>query len=190
MPSPLGRDHGDLTSVLGMWLNLYRRHTPGLKASQESSVFLAEDSETQPDLHLRVLPEYGGRTRDTEDGYIAGPPELLMELARSSRKTDLGPKFDEYERTGVQEYVVIALDPNEVFWFVRREGRLERKPAGPDGIHRSEIFPGLRLNAEALFADDLEAVIRTLDDGLASPEHAEFVARLKERRGGGGPSDG
>ena len=51
---------------------------------------------------------------------------------------------------------------------------------GPDGIHRSEIFPGLWLDAEALFAEDRRRLIRILNRGLRSPEHAAFVAKLAE----------
>jgi hypothetical protein len=43
----------------------------------------------------------------------------------------------------VLEYVVRAIEPDEVFWFVLRNGRFVDLPPGPDGIYRSEVFPGL-----------------------------------------------
>jgi hypothetical protein len=49
---------------------------------------------------------------------------------------------------------------------------------GRDGIYRSEVFPGLWLEAEALFAEDLDRLMRVLDEGLATPEHAAFAAKL------------
>jgi hypothetical protein len=82
------------------------------------------------------------------------------------------------ERAGVLEYVVIALDPDEVIWHVRRGDRLDRIPAGADGLYRSEAFPGLWLDPEAFLADDSARLIAALERGLGTPEHASFVARL------------
>ena len=49
-------------------------------------------SEPQPDVLLRILSEYGGRTQ-TDRRFVEGVPELLVELANASRYTDLGPKL-------------------------------------------------------------------------------------------------
>ncbi|MFI5387706.1 MAG: Uma2 family endonuclease [Fimbriimonadales bacterium] len=119
-----------------------------------------------------------------EGEYIGGAPELIVEVADTSRKIDLGPKFEDYRRAGVLEYVVVALEPDEVSWFVRREDRLEPMPPGPDGVFRSQVFPGLWLDPDALFAEDFDRLIATLDQGLATPEHADFVARLAAYGGG------
>ncbi len=81
----------------------------------------------------------------------------------------------------MREYVVVALEPDEVFWFVRREGRLVALAPGDDGIFRSEVFPGLWLDPAALFADDMERLINMLERGLATPEHAGFAAELSAR---------
>lgn len=66
-----------------------------------------------------------------------------------------------------------------VYWFVLREGAYERLQSPPDGIYRSEVFPGLWLDAAALLAGDLARAIQVVQQGLASPEHAEFAARLQ-----------
>jgi hypothetical protein len=63
-------------------------------------------------------------------------------------------------------------------WFVWREGRYDRLPPGPDGVLRSEVFPGLWLDAAALLGSDLPRVHAVLHQGLVSDEHAAFVARL------------
>ena len=115
-----------------------------------------------------------------EENYLTGPPELIVEVARSSRPFDLGGKRDDYERAGVQEYIVVALDPDEIHWHVRRGDRLERIPPDPDGLYRSTAFPGLWLDPAALLTGDLEGIIATLERGLATPEHAAFVARLAD----------
>jgi Uma2 family endonuclease len=184
MPSPLSLSHGNFDSLVTTWLTLYRRATPGVQAASNASVLLDDLGEPQPDVLLRILPECGGQSRD-EGKYLGGAPELVVEVAGSSRALDLGPKFEDYRRAGVLEYLVVSLDPEEVAWFVRRGDRLEPLPPGPDGLFRSEAFPGLWLDARALFGDDMDGLIAALDRGTATPEHGEFVARLAARRANG-----
>ena len=43
---------------------------------------------------------------------------------------------------------------------------------------RSEVFPGLWLDPRALLTQDWPRLLAVLGQGLASPEHAAFVARL------------
>jgi hypothetical protein len=131
----------------------------------------------QPDTQLRILPECGGQTRD-EGKYVAGAPELVVEIARFSRPIDLGQKRSDYERAGVREYVVVTLDPDDVHWHVRRGKKLVRVRPGRDGLYRSKVFPALWLDPAALLKRDLAGVLATLDRGLATPEHADFVAHL------------
>ena len=180
MMSPLGREHGGYTRLLSGWLFVYQRGNPGLTGADNATTFVDDEAEPQPDLQLRIRPEYGGQTRNEGD-YIAGAPELVVEVARSSRPTDLGPKFADYQRAGVLEYLVVTLDPDEVHWFVRRGDRLLPLPPGPDGIHRSEVFPGLWLDPKALFAENVDALLTVLERGKATPEHAAFAAALAAR---------
>jgi hypothetical protein len=103
-------------------------------------------------------------------------------VAHTSRYTDLGPKFEEYERAQVVEYIVLALDPDQVFWFVLREGRFIDLPLGFDPIYRSEVFPGLWLDPLALLARGTRRFRAVLDLGFATTEHIDFVARLAKAR--------
>jgi hypothetical protein len=153
----------------------------GVEALDNTSAALGLKSEPQPDCLLRILSEYGGRT-DADRRFVRGVPELLVEVAHSSRYNDLGPKFDDYERVGVQEYVVHAFDPTEVLWFVLRNGHFIELTPDPDGIYRSEVFPGLWLDPQALIKGDTRRLRAVLDLGFATPEHAEFVARLAHAR--------
>ena len=63
-----------------------------------------------------------------------------------------------------------------------REGRFEPMPPAADGILRSTVFPGLWLDPAALVRGDVKAVFAILQQGLNSPEHADFVARLERAR--------
>jgi hypothetical protein len=113
---------------------------------------------------------------------VRGVPELLVEVSHTTRYTDLGPKLDDYERAGVREYVVRALAPDEVLWHVLEGGRLRPLAPDADGLYRSRVFPGLWLDPGALLAHDTRGLRAALDRGLATPEHAAFVAQLAAAR--------
>jgi Uma2 family endonuclease len=155
--------------------------TPGISGGLDGSTALDELAEVQPDTCLRIKPEHGGQTYKLGN-IIGGCPELVIEVASSSRAIDLGPKLLDYERSGALEYVVLGVNPDEVYWHIRENNRLVRVPADPDGIYRSRVFRGLWLDPAALYAYNLPAILATVERGLASPEHAEFVARLAAPR--------
>jgi hypothetical protein len=63
---------------------------------------------------------------------------------------------------------------------VLRGGRYEALPRDNQGWYRSETFPGLWLDVAALLRGDLPRVLAVLQQGMASDDHAAFVARLKQ----------
>jgi len=65
-----------------------------------------------------------------------------------------------------------------VAWFALRSGRFEPLPLA-EGVYRSEVFPGLWLEPAAVVRGDVAEVVRVLQQGLASPAHAAFVARCQ-----------
>jgi hypothetical protein len=91
------------------------------------------------------------------------------------------PKTD-YEQAGVREYLVVELDPNRIHWFVRRGQHFQKLRPGPDGIYRSKVFPGLWLDAQAIFAGDRARRDEVVEQGVRTPEHAAFVAKLAAAR--------
>ena len=183
MPSPVGPEHGRATVPAHVWLSYYQENTPGVDVLDNTSTVLDVRREPQPDVQLRILPEYGGRTQ-ADRRFVRGVPELIVEVSHTTRYTDLGPKFDDYERAGVLEYVVRAFGPDEVLWFFLREGRLVELPPGSEGIIRSESFPGLWLDPRALIEGNTRRLREILDRGLATTEHSAFVARLAAARAG------
>ena len=179
MASPRSLGHGEVDDDACYWLGHYRRHTKGLRSASNATVKFEDYGEPQPDLQLFIREELGGQSR-VVDGYVVGAPELLIEVSRSTRRKDLGPKKKDYERAGVLEYIFIGIDPDEIRWFALRGGRYVQLQLGAGGLYRSGVFHGLWLDPKALLAGDLEAVVAALDLGLATPEHAAFVARLAE----------
>lgn len=182
MPSPLKLPHGRMTRRLASWLVEYGDATPGVDGCDNATTILGDDSEPQPDASLFIAPEYGGQSSETVEEYICGAPELLVEVASCSEAVDLHAKRDDYLRAGVKEYIVVALRQAQVFWFVLRDGRYQVLTAGADGVVRSEVFPGLWLDPAALLRHDAARIREVTRQGLASPEHAAFVAQLAARK--------
>lgn len=69
-------------------------------------------------------------------------------------------------------------------WFALGEGRYDRLIPDATGVYRSEVFPGLWLEAPALVQFDLPRVHQILQQGLASPEHAALLAKLQQTAAG------
>ena len=88
-------------------------------------------------------------------------------------------KRNDYERYGIGEYLVMLIREARAVWFTRSSNMsaFVEIAAGNDGILRSPKFPGLWLDASALFRGDRKRVNDVLNLGLASPEHAAFVAK-------------
>jgi Uma2 family endonuclease len=178
--SSVGYPHGDFVRLMALWVGYFELCTPGVTGSCGATTVLDDQGVAQPDVSLRILPAYGGQTHYAGK-LLGGAPELVVEVADSSRPEDLGSKLADYERAGVLEYIVAALDPLEVYWNVRRNGRLERIAPDADGLYRSQAFPGLWLDPETALSDDAPKTIVVLDRGLATAEHADFAAALAGR---------
>ena len=170
--------HGRQHHHLHGWLGSYEAGTPGVEGGDNSTVRLDLTNEPQPDCVFFIQPEHGGQVQIDADGYIEGAPDLVAEVTASTASYDLHDKLESYRRNGVREYLVCRVLDRQIDWFVLREGAYERLAPAPDGSLRSTVFPGLWLDPAALVRGDLPAVLALVQQGLASPEHAEFAARL------------
>lgn len=178
VPSPVRfHNHGGPHFDFVTWLGAYRASTPGVLGGDNSTARLDLDNEPQPDATLLIDPAWGGQASVSADDYIEGAPELVGEVAASSASYDLHTKLTVYRRNGVREYVVWRVLDHTVDWFVLRNGQFV--PLPPDGaLLKSEVFPGLWLDSAALIRGDMAAVFQVALQGIATPEHAAFVARL------------
>src|SRR5262245_3401150 len=182
MSWPMKRRHGRYGTRVIRWLGEYEEATPGTEVLDNTTNILGPYNEPEPDGCLLILPECGGQAWEDEDGYLNGAPEFAAEIGESTESIDLHAKKSDYETCGVREYLVVALRQQRVFWFVRRRGKFKELAPGADGILRSEVFPGLWLDPAALLRRDGKRLLAVLRRGLASPEHAAFVAKLAARR--------
>lgn len=181
MPSPVRHHHHSNPHFnLITWLGVYAAATPGVQGGDNGSLRLDMENEPQPDAYLLILPSHGGKAAIDEDDYINGAPELVAEVSASSVSIDLNAKRRAYCRNGIREYIVWRVEERAIDWFILREGRYERLPAGTDGIYRSEVLPGLWLDSAALMRGDMRRVAEVVQQGIASPEHAAFVVSLQQ----------
>jgi Uma2 family endonuclease len=181
MPSPLSLGHGRFESVLNTWLGIYAFGTPGCMPSLEATWLMGGSDVPQPDITLTVLPERGGQS-GVEGIYHSGAPELIVEVAVSSYSRDFGVKKRLYERMGVHEYLIALPGKSQLVWFGLAPAGFQALEPGTDGIFRSVCFPGLWLDPDALWNLDFARVNNVLQQGLATPAHAEFAAQLAARK--------
>ena len=183
MPSPVRwNQHAFPHADLITWMGVYRVATKGIRVGDNGTLRLDLDSEPQPDATMLIEPEFGGRVILVDD-YVEGSPELLAEISASSVSIDLNKKFRLFRRNRVNEYLVWRVLDSAIDWFQYRQNQYEKLLPDASGILKSIVFPGLWLDAAALVRFDLARVHQVLQQGLASPEHAEFVAKLQGASG-------
>ena len=164
MPSPVNhQNHGKPHGLIMGCLFTYSAATPHLEFSDNATVILDPENEVQPDALLRK---------------VEGAPELIIEIAASTASYDMHDKFKVYRRAQVQEYIVWRVLDGEIDWFYLDEGEYKRLLPNAEGVIQSQVFPGFQLAVQPLLADDLAAVLQTLQLGLGSAEHKAFVEQL------------
>ena len=161
------------------WLGVYKATTPGVRGGDNATVRLDLENEFQPDALLRLDPAVGGQSTIADNDYLEGALELVVEVAASSASYDMHAKRRVYARNGVPEYMLLLVYEKKLTWHVLREGVYVPLEPGEDGILRSEIFPGLWLDAQALLEGSLGRVLAVLQEGIASDAHGAFVERLQ-----------
>ena len=183
MPAALRfRSHGQPHGWILTWLGTYEAATPGVALGVEPTVRLDLDNEPQPDAVLLILPEAGGQTRLSEDDYIEGAPELVVEIAASSAAIDLHGKKQAYRRNGVKEYIVWQVLDQKLTWFSLEQGEYLELVPNNEGVFRSRVFPGLWLAGTELLAGNMQGVLKVLQAGLQSAEHWDFIKKLGSDR--------
>jgi hypothetical protein len=174
--SPVRIDHWQPEGLIGLWLGMFSLRTIGCQFGHNGTWEML-GSIPQPDVFLRIAPAYGGQSSDGKK-FPIGAPELAVEICVTSRDYDFGPKLHLYRRAGVREYITLETFRNRIVWRALEEDRYREVAPDENGVYRSERFPGLWLDSKALIANDGAKLLATLEQGLATPEHAAFVEEL------------
>jgi Uma2 family endonuclease len=172
LPSPTSAGHSRKHGVLLAWTAVYAGRAAFVEILPEATWFM-EESAPQPDVALRIKPDFGGQSRDAGK-YVAGAPEFVAEVCGSRRSYDLGPKLELYERAGVCEYLAVLLEERRLEWRMLRAGAFQLTTPDDDGVFRSSVLPGLWLDEPAFWRDDIPAVLPRLEQGLTSGEFLLF----------------
>lgn len=181
MPSPIryrrhGRPHADVIT----WLGNYEAKTPGVAAADNATTRLDDLNEPKPDALLLIEPAHGGQATISPDYYVTSGPELVAEVAGSSASIERNAKLAVYQRHRIREYLIWQVRTRVIEWLVLRDDGYQPLPPDADGVVKSEVFPGLWLDVPAM----LRGVLDRLHQGLASADHAAFVAGSARGRQG------
>ena len=170
------KSHGQPHGRIITWLGVYEAATSGVALSDNTTVRLDENNEPQPDALLRI--EVGGNSQVTDDDYIEGAPELVVEIAASSAAYDLYDKKQAYQRNGVQEYLVWQVFEQKLDWFQLQNGKYILLQPDENGVIKSLVFPGLWLAVNELLSGNMTTVLTVLQAGLNSHEYADFIKKI------------
>jgi Uncharacterized protein conserved in cyanobacteria len=182
IPSPVHfNNHSQPHGAIIGWLVAYAAATPRVSVGDNATVRLDLDNEPQPDGLLRIDEDARGQSRISDDDYVEGPPELVVEVAHSSAAYDLHDKKQAYRRNGVQEYLVWQIEDDRVDWFVLEDGAYLSLSIGEDGRIESRAFPGLVLDVDALLEKNFGTMLAALQEQTGTETHRAFVERLQDR---------
>lgn len=162
--------HAEPHAHIMAWLGIYAAATPHVRVGDNPTVRLDIENEPQPDGLLIIDSQFGGQTIISDDGYIVGAPELVVEVSASSASIDLRDKKRVYCRNGVQEYIVWQVMSDRLDWFYLENGEYISLLPDENEVIQSRIFSGLWLQVPAILAGDMSTVITTLQTGLATHE--------------------
>ena len=140
--SPLGNDHASDHSIINYAINLYASLKKiDLNAKDNCTYHKIGSQSAQPDLsyytgkNVDAIP-YGTQVINLEE-YPA--PSLVIEIANSYLKDDLGMKRLLYENLGVEEYWIVDVQATKIIAFAIADGGSKR-------ISRSLVLPDLEIN--------------------------------------------
>jgi Uma2 family endonuclease len=177
MPAALRyHQHARPNRAIMYWLTNYELATPGVECADNVTVRLDRHNAPQPDALLRI--SQNGQSTISEDDYVEGSPELIVEISASTVSIDLNTKMQVYLKNQVQEYLVWRVQDQAIDWFRLQNGEYIKLLADSQGIIKSEVFPGLWLDIPGILRGDLAQVYLVLKEGLASSIHQVFVEKI------------
>jgi Uma2 family endonuclease len=145
--SPIGPRHALAVDALTELLVVAVAGRAGVRV--QNPIVLDDATEPQPDIVLVRRPWRGYPTSHPRPEDII----LVIEVADTSRETDLGAKLELYARAGIREFWIVDLTTDGVL--------VGRNPGGdrygsmtrvePSGILDVDGLPGLRIPAASLF---------------------------------------
>ena len=143
MASPENIEHNDVIGWLVAIIRPFVDHRRLGKVTVNRVAYrLTNKNAPEPDVAVILSKRLG----DVRRGYVAGPPDLAIEVVSpESVHRDYELKRRRYEKSGVQEYWII--DPDErqaTFFCLGEEGFIEQQPEKK--VFHSRVLPGLAVD--------------------------------------------
>jgi Uma2 family endonuclease len=180
MGSPVSVFHARPDQIMQVWLGVYSTYTPPLQTLSNITTKFDERNVAQPDLLLHVPAEFGGVSTLSSEGFVVGPPELIIEIAATTASIDLNRKLRLYERFGVREYIVWTTLESAIQWFVLVDSKFQLLDP-EQGLLRSRHFSGLALDVNAALNWDGLTVLKTVEREMNSQAHRDFVSSFQKK---------
>ena len=159
------------------WLIHYEAGTPGVEGSDNSTILLDLDNTPQPDALLFVKPEHGGRVKINDDGYIKALRTWSPRSPRAAPVTICTTSSMPIVATGTRVRRLSRCRRSGR--LVRASGRAIRSfiPLGRWPPAQHDLPGPLARRGCAGSRRPRRRFLAVVQQGLNSPEHAEFAAR-------------
>lgn len=162
VPMPAVTDsHSDVTLFLGSILRLYTesKQLGVIRGDPFNMKTGAGLPGRQPDL---LFLRHANRSR-LQASHLEGPADLVVEvISPGTRRTDRVDKFQEYERGGVPEYLIVDPERHVMELYRLTDGRYEEVLPDEGGALRSAVIEGFWLRPEWLTRFPLPPMSRVL----------------------------
>ena len=150
-PAPIPNHESITMNIIWALSQVARENKLGRLYTAPIDVRFSPDNVHMPDI-IFIARE---RRRIVGAKVVEEAPDLVVEiLSPGTRRRDQGVKRELYARFGVREYWIVDPDEPSVTVLVLTDGEYVPLPVGEDGTIRSNVFPGLDLTVEAVFAVD------------------------------------
>lgn len=146
--SPIGPRHAIAVDALTELLVIAVAGRAAVRV--QNPIELDDATEPQPDIVLVRRPWRGYPTSHPRPGDIL----LVIEVADTSRETDLGAKLELYARAGIPEFWIVDLTMDGVLVCRNPSGHKygSMSTVEPSGVLEVAGLPGVTIPAASLFA--------------------------------------
>jgi Uma2 family endonuclease len=147
--TPSGHEHPIIGNKLRSYLGTYELEHPDIVACVISEAWIAVDDETDRIGDIAVYLAASGQA----DRIPERIPDLIFEVVSEgseAKRRDYEEKRAEYERIGVQEYVVIDRFERRVTIFRRPGSEFNETTLGANNSYTTPLLPGLEIPLEGV----------------------------------------
>jgi len=141
-------EHAEAVSNLFGTLNTFFVGKHCKPFTSELEIHLDDENTYRPDIS--VICDFSNRKRD---GYHGAPSLVIEVLSPSTAYRDRGDKFDNYQKHGVAEYLLVNPEylTVEQYALINGEYQLQATYFRPGTSFESHAFEGLKFELNSIF---------------------------------------